>query len=311
MERHNCSSDLTFTKDNVSPFHLKVIISILCTLSPVIFITNILLIFLLSQTKQIKLITNYFVLCMSISDTCIGGVVLPLAIVYYGFLSYSKTIEVFLYFVANLLIHLSGLMVLAVALDRYLHIINLTSNGQVCLSHMKAKIILVASFNISLGYAFSMSWMLYHENTKWLILGRSIYGCIFVLLTGLIYIRLYCRVRRSTAEINVDSHNLRHRLPRHVVFLTKTVMIILLSLVCCYLPTLTVGLIVFSHSQGICSDKTIARLYSSFNSFMYVYAAVNALIIMIRNRPMMTYLRDKLKLCQTVTNIEEHPSRNE
>ena len=309
MENHECLSGLIFTKDNVSPFQLKVIISVSCTLIPMIIIPNILLIYLLLKTKQLNLITNYFVLAMSISDTCTGGIFGPLALLYYGFLSFSQTMEIALFLLSTLLVHFSVLMVLAIAVDRYIHIYHLRSN-KISLSPSKAKIIIAGSFTLSSGYAICVSWMLFNKNTKWLILGICIQGSIILFLIGLFYIRLYCRVRRLTAKVNVERASSRHRLPRHAIFLTKTVIIILLSLLCCFLPYLTINMIIFFHSESNCIDKTLVILFSVSVNLMYTFAAVNALIIIFRNRAIMSYIWAKLDPRENVTNTEKEFSTN-
>ena len=279
-------------------------ISVLCTLITVITITNILLICLLFKTNQLGLVINHFVLTMSISDICTGGIFLPFTLIYYGFLSYSKTIEDILFVLSSLFVHFSALMVLAIAMDRCIHVNHLRSNRKF-LSKLKAKIIIAGSFILALGYAIFLLRMSHTRNTRKVILGICIYGGILLLSVGSIYIRLSCKVRQSTREINVGSFNSRQQPRRQVDFLTKTVAIILLSLVCCYLPYLTIGVIISFHSKGSCNNKTLTKLFIASHCLLYIYTAINALIIIFRNRAIVNYIWAKLNPHRNVTNIEQ------
>ena len=302
MVNSDCSNNFPFTNGTLSHLQQKVTVSILCILIPTIITANTILIYLLFKTKQIKLITNYFVLAMSISDTCTGAITLPFSIGHFNLLSSSKTTDAFLLFLVNLTVNFSALMVLVIAVNRCILIYHLKSN-QIFLCHLKAKIIIAASFILSSGLATCAAWMFYTKHTKLLILGICIYGIFLLVSVVLLYIALYCKVRRTARTINVDRNNARNQSQGHAAFLTKTVTYIQLSLVCCYLPYLTMGMIIFFHSEGTCIDVILVKLFSVSVTLLYVYAAINACIITLRNRTMKSFILEKLQVLQNAREM--------
>ena len=301
MANSECSNNFPFANGTLTSLQRKVTLSVVSVLIPVIITTNALLIYLLFRTKQLNLLINYFVFAMSISDTCTGGIQLPLIIVKLESLPSSKIMNVTFLFLVNLLVNFSSFMVLAMAMDRHIHIHCLRSNCAF-LSREKAKIIIGGSLTLSSGFAACITTMFYIKNTKGLTLGISIYGTILLFLVVLLYVGLSCKVHHSAWKISKQGENSRRRLPRHAVFLTKTVIIILLSLICCYLPYLIMGTIIFFHSKETCINIKLVRLFNAFTTLIYIYAAINAWIIICRNRVIKCFLSRKLGLLQNFTD---------
>ena len=304
MASSDCSNNFPFANGTISPLQRKVTLSIISILIAVIIISNVLLINLLFKTKQLNLVTNYFVLAMSISDTCTGSILLPLIIVKLQWLPSSKIMNVTLLFLINLLVNFSAFMVLTIAIDRYVHIHCMRGN-RALLSRGKAKIVIAGSFIFSSGFASCISTMFYTKNTKALMLGICVYGTIVLFLVILLYMGLYCKVRRSAWKISSQRANSRRRRPRHAVFLTNTVIFILVSLACCYLPYLIMGIIIFFQSKETCINTKLVSLFAALSTLMYIYAAINAWIIIFRNRVIKNFILGRLDLLQNFTETEQ------
>ena len=310
MSNDECLRNFPFGINVLTYKERKTFTVSIITLIPIIIVSNMLLIYLLFKTKQIRLVINYFVMAMSISDTFGACILIPLTAIYFEFLPSSRVIEVSVIFCSNAFTNFSALMVLTIATDRYVHTCHLRSI-YLSMSHLKAKLIIIGSFSLTLGSASCLSWF-YHNNTntKQIFLGTYIYGAILLIIIGLLYTRVYFKARCSIRPMKRESSDevtTDIRLPRHTLFLTKTVAIILLSLICCYLPFLTVGMVITTlPSKEICVNGTGIFLFYLSGALVYVNNAVNALTIIFRNRALKGYLlrtRDSSKAIENTQKI--------
>ncbi len=117
-----CRSIWPISLSNTSRNVLTIISSIL---SPVMLGLNILLIIAINKVNTSKSNTDKFLICMSISDACCGGLVLPLIAIMLQHHEVDCNLEMAVQFISYSFGYTSFFLLISVALDRYLHLIKL------------------------------------------------------------------------------------------------------------------------------------------------------------------------------------------
>ena len=141
-----------------------------------------------------------------------------------------------------------------------------------------------------------------NNDAKVMYIATYIYGIVLIILTGTLYLRLFMTLRRTVSAIRTqeDIKSSHSRRPKHLIVLTETVIFILMSLLCCYLPYITAGMTVVFESKGFetCVSPRLMFVFNLSRTMMYANCAMNALIFMCRNSAVQRYISGKLRLIQ-------------
>ena len=123
-------------------------------ISPIMIIINILLIYALQKTEQLQSVTNKLIALMSVSDVCVGMIVMPLFVIMLTIdhIRSNCTYQLSLQYLSYTFGYISFFLLIAIAGDRYLHIIKL-KNYNLFMNNFKMKIILLVIFCGSNGAA--------------------------------------------------------------------------------------------------------------------------------------------------------------
>ena len=136
---------------NIRDSHLHTWCAMTFIVEFLITVANCTLIYGLYKTNQLGIITNKFIIFMSISDLCTGILVQPLIVILILSKSIQKNCSFLLkvQFLAFLFAYFSFFMLVAVAVDRYLHVIKLNRYNSF-MNEYRMKIITGVSFLASI-----------------------------------------------------------------------------------------------------------------------------------------------------------------
>lgn len=264
----------------------KIILTLVYALTGVtIIVTNVMVIYGLVKTKQIKNRSNKLFIILSISDIVIGCLTVPAQIAKLISLNcvLVPALQLFSMFPALFSYSLTVL----IAIDRYI-LVKHTSVYQKHITKNKMNIVVLFIFlsNVaaSLWYGFGV------ELTPNVFLGDKtyillcIYEVLTAILTSVLYIKLLFFVKKKAKTIEIARHSNSNKSKRSDSRVTKTIAYIFVSLICCY----------FTHAFALL--YVIANVDEHFNkivlrnilawSFLAVTSnsAINAIIFLIRNQ---------------------------
>ena len=278
---------LCWSYENLS--QLKAFTTTYSVLSPIIFTTNCLLIALLFKTKQTSMVSNYFILALSISDACLGGIALPISLILQHQQIPEQLLSIPRFFIFALM-YFSLIMVLTIALDRFLHIFY--SNYRQSMTSLKAKLVVAAVGFFASGYAAGNTWVCLRKERKlFSLVSGTINISLFVLACGM-YIVLYLKVRSSWRSTGQQG-KAATRNAKHVTHLATTAFTILLSLFVCYSPYLITTIIIYIELEKTRRDTgpLLLFIYQVTSGFVLGNSVVNALVVLYRNRAIRRYIR--------------------
>ena len=262
--------------------------------SPIILVSNLILIVSLIKTKQLRNASNVLLLVLSLSDCFIGLITIPLEIVLFStFKKYPAcTLEYTAHATAYFTTHFSGYLIAVISFQRNVQINpnlkqrNMLSRFLVTKAGLTLLVIVIFLVNILETY---ISVIFYSESLARLMLVVTD-AVIFVY----IYISYFCVYFKVW---NFSKQNLAKRVETQTNVqgspdrLARTVALILLSAAVCYLPYMTL--------VGLRREMSLEGKFYIYLSLILVFlnSAVNAVIIMCRSTEIrnviISSLRDK------------------
>ena len=291
----NCSYNTPFWPFDLPTVQTLAIAILIAILIPLTFFTNSLLIMALINCKQLTNITNYLYLCLSISDCVLAVVTLPLTI-------YAILINTCYYVVANSVItkvnvRTSNYTIFLIAIQRYiitkLDLRNPTPITAWITSKTGTTVILLSLYLIAL-----LRGILNLIQSVDLVIVRLMFTItenLGSLVIGILYMRLYTRVKSSALERTVRRSAVPEETPLYVKRLRKTVFLILVTLAVCYLP------FVFLRVTWAVMEKAKHHVSHDFKFAMAFFvvlfrlnSTLNAVIVISRNRVLRAYARKKI-----------------
>ena len=263
---------------------LQLSIYIVSSILASVFISsiNVFVIYGLLKTNQSGTLSQKLIILLSISDFLVGFLAMPLTII----LIWTHTshryceFEEFTQFVNLLFSHFSGMLVSTVALDRYFHIQSLATSNK---STKRKFIVGLVVFNFVVAVTGSFGELMaskyrigiYHSVT--VLPGEMLY-----LLIGIVsYLMAMREVRKYVKGITDVSDSF----PRRDVEMAKTVALILIVVIICYTPGITI-LGIYEYTSNIARRKPSETLgYVLLWSILLVYlnSAFNSIILISRN----------------------------
>ena len=268
--------------------------------------TNSFLIYAIIKTRQTHKISYQFILCLSISDCCVGLIVQPTVILILTYFAeiHNCALELAAQFLSYIFPQVSGVMILIIAFDRFLHMKYLNEYSTY-MTRKKAGLlittnIVLACFIASCSLFASLRRTFFIFNAVLVGIEASVAVACFILymFTYLIVHQHTNQMRQKQLEINILSPEITKNAPKQDLKLAKTLVFILAVLSMCYFPYLILGLVwsYYKYYKGAQESKTLDILV--WWSFILVYfnSSLNAIIFSARNTRILRLLRKLLGL---------------
>ena len=253
-----CNSPLPSTQHMPREVRIiLVVMNVLVAISNVII--NSFLMHVLKRTRQTKHVTFKFIFCLCISDCLVGLTLQPLLIYVEGFGNGNCGIEYTIEAIGFLVPQFSAIMIMAVSLDRYLHMKFLHDYPRY-MNPSRAKQFIAGGFLLSLATSVTAVLLSMYGNYFFFKAGFIFLNLLILISVVIMYIATYTAIRKQVGQLDMDTSKapsssgnqiLTHqqsvyksRLSSRSQFnnsLTKTTIFILLSLAICYLPYLIVS----------------------------------------------------------------------
>ena len=261
---------------------------------------NALLCFAIWKLKLLNTISYRFILALTTSDIHISLFVQPLYNLEYSQIlhkyQYVEEFQVIMQFFAFTMGQYSGIMVVVMSIDRYLHMKYLNQYS----SYMTSK-----RANILIFSGLVLSLVLGILQTSAIFFGLYVHFRICTLLANVVVffigISFYCkaffalksRVANSNISSNLSSSN-GNNIRRADLQFAKGVLVILVSLSLCYFPYFLTGIIISfriisANSRADIGEPLYIMFYFTIELVLMV-PLINALIFFIFNRKFKNYL---------------------
>nr|QBL02596.1 biogenic amine-like GPCR [Tripedalia cystophora] len=258
-------------------------------------ISNMFLVFALRRTKQLKKVACQFILYLCISDLCVGFLLQPLVSVLLTFFV-SETdkecsIELTGQALSFIFPQISGVMIMIISLDRFLHMRFLNRYSTI-MTHRRAMLLVILNISLSAIITTCSVILSVYYRFFWFNVVLVSVDTLVVLLIYLFYTFTFQSVHRHTEMLRKRTQNnsikMESQKKIHYLDLTlaKTMVFILTSLTICYTPYFIVGL-VWSYWKYYARVETSAFLDGLlWWCFILVYlnSTLNAVIFSFRNK---------------------------
>ena len=311
----NCSAlqDL----ENISCKGRSVLEIFYTALAPVTVTVNCLLITAMIGTKQALSNTSHIlIVCMSVFNTLSGAVNMPLMALIFSRYRVTKTLVTLSQYIGSFLFFLSSLVMILIAVDRYLHMDpSLTMRRSILRKLFTRKWIAVP-----LAMCIACSLLTSVASIKLFTFGNTGVVIILVIVTVLnlisipgiaaLYIRgyvrvknfaqqnpVYCNTRQTDTENSQNVHATATEFrPAYVRNLQKTILILIVALMFTHTPFAIAAIMLpIFHIVGK-QPKTLPIMYDIITLIYYHHFLVNGLIVFKMNRQARSWLLEKARL---------------
>ena len=237
-------------------------------------VINSTLIYIIFKLKLLRNISYRFILCLSVSDLCVGTIVQPLLSLT---LSTSDPATLALYVIILLVCSImfaqtSLTMTTVISLDRYLrmkHLLQYNSH----MTNQKANLLIATTVIISVLISFivfvgGFYRLAAYVGAFWLAVNGSmmVFVCVF-------YVRAYISIRNRVADTTLHSTNHTH-LPgihRPDIEFIKGIMLILIALLVFYIPYWIISTLVLFLPTASSEKMKLELLYAYYCCLILVY----------------------------------------
>ena len=290
--------DNAFTGRLVLEGYQSTIIAVINVLMmPCTLIANVVVIVGLYRTRQLGSTVNNLFLCLSITDSCIAVFVQSLVGVL--FTSYRQEpncgLELTTQFLTFLFGHASGFNIVAVGIDRYVHMKYLQKYDTI-MTKTRAKIMIGCSFAaaIIMGSAYTLSTI--YDVFQWVNMAILLADLSAVVIIYVAYIEAYSKVKkhiRSTRGLRRGAKNA----PSYAIAMITTILLILGAVFICYVPYVIAGMVGFYQVQVKKRELphiTAFLIYLTYE-LVYLSSCLNAVIFIYKNDPVRKFFLGKLR----------------
>ena len=304
----NCST-IVPSRENISKTVILSFIAVNCTVGCLNIVLNAFLIYSFWKLKQLSNVSYKFLFCLSISDFCVGFFLTPVvtAVMLTDDGSKFCILEIVCQCVILITSQFSGIMVMIITADRYIHMRYLQKYNLYMTSKM-AYLLIGGNFFISICLIISSIFASLYDRffefqTGLIALDTTVSAMIFIL-----YFSTYRSVKSRVQDLQANfkdisgkpaskGNAIKSRRGPHNFTLAKTMTFILISVLICYFPFFVIG---FIHSYV----KYIKRkapgelletmlLWSSI--FTYMNSYLNVIIFVSRHKTFKKFLLRKLR----------------
>lgn len=283
----------------------------LCTINILVLLINVainaVLCHAIVKLKLLSTISYRLVMVLNISDLCIAFIEQPLMSIGYLYafhgVNQATNIQLVIQFGSFSLCQFSGVMILIIALDRYLHMKYLNRYATVMTSR-RACILLLSNFFLSLacGILYTLSSLygfFFHVNIILLFVDSSI-----LLSSFLLYLSAFMSLRKRTADSQAfpnQPNALESSVRRADVQFMKGILFIILSLSACYMPFFIIGIHTSLLRRASHSEVSLAwtlALYWSMQTVCLV-PFINSLLFFVFNKKLKNYVYGMIARCRS------------
>ena len=300
---HEYSINLFYMREIPKPYsNAFVTINILIAL--LVVLLNSLLCYAIQKLKLLQKISYRFILSLAVSDLCTGLIVQPLYTLEFANTfrgsHFAQEFQVIMQFLAFALGQYSGLMVVVISIDRYLHMRHL-SNYNIFMTSQRAKFMIL--FSIGLSTALGII------QTASIFVGLYVHVRIFTLTANVVvsfaaisfYMRAFLTTKNRVESLHLSSNasfpttgNIR----RADFQFAKGVLIIIISLSLCYFPYFLTGILlsfkIMQTNSRLSIGSSLHLIYYFTMLLVFMVPLINAAILCIFNRTVRRYFRSLL-----------------
>ena len=265
-------------------------------------IANMFLIYALSRLKQLSKISYKLILCLSISDFCVGLILQPLVtvVMFVNGEELSCHSKLAAQSFSFLFCQFSGVMIMIITLDRYLHMKYLNKYSLYMTPRVANMLVagnVLSSICIMLSSIFASKYHGFFPFQSGLIVLDS----IVILTIFIIYTSTYVSVRNREQGLqtlhNVNKYQTGERKKVdikgcHHLALAKTMVFIVISLFICYVPYFIVGFIrpYKNYIRGKDPKESIDVLLLWSFVCVYLNSFLNVLIFVSGNKGLQRFM---------------------
>ena len=274
-------------------------------------VLNAFLILSMYKTKQLINNFNILLLCHSIAECCYAGNRQALTIVQWLSSEPSCRNELIMQFFALFLPHTSGLLIVATAVCRMVHI-KFSNNVVYHLSKFKLCIILFCclfiAFLIGMSYTLATVNDIYHQVNIILLTADFVFLLMGLLSYLYLYGKVFSHVKNSSTINRCKSaaHQEKNGKVHHeAVSMTKVINQLIIVLFISYIPYIFIGLI-FSSQPHTCNHlyKNIMNTFVLITFLpIYIAPSMNAIIFVRGNKKCKRYI---WRFLSRMVKIEEN-----
>ena len=285
---------------------------LLGSVNTIIAITNVFLnlslSLLLKNTNQLGRLSSKLIICLSISDCCIGLIAQPI-LTYMCFTDGNNTslcqAEKTWRFLSVTLGEFSGLMILVISIDRYVHMRYL-HKYQAIMTKRRAVTLIVAVMFASLLAGISSTVLAeYNWFFAWFAALMCIDSLVIITIFAL-YTKTFLSVKQHVGSLTMTASNSnKQNQPQTSNYshrLGKAVILILMSTVVSYIPYFAVKIVYFYYLHVNKVESPPQLMQASYWVYLLVYAnsSLNAVIFGALNKKITRVLFSS----RTVSSVE-------
>ena len=264
---------------------------------PCTLVANIVVIAGLYRTRQLGSTVNNLFLCLSVSDLCIAVIVQSLVGIL--FTSYrqepSCALETTTQCLTFLFGHASGFTIVAVGIDRYIHMKYLQKYTTI-MTKTRAKIMIGFSFTAAIGMGAAYTLSTIYDIFQWVNMVILLADFSAVVIIYVAYIEAYSKVKKhikNTQGLRKGEKNA----PSYAISMITTILLILGAVFICYVPYVIAGMIGFYQVQiqkRLLPSGTAFLIYLTYQ-LVYLNSCLNAVIFTYKNEPVRRFFLGKLR----------------
>ena len=309
MSNSSCKSVFP-NLDNVETVHIAMIGTICIVLIPVTVFSNLSLITVLFRTNQVRNLSGRLIVCLSINDVCIGGILQPLTVAMIISSEFRNIcgLKWAVQFLSYYFLHLNGLLTLTMAFERYValkHPLKMRYRGW-----NRWQIGLITS-GVAIALASAIGSVITATVNHYFLFNMITLGitAAAMLCIVLLYVCVYRQFKESKKEIlslssiedqrsKVNNCNAR---TKQDAKLAKAIAWILVTMAVCYTPYMVstfIWMLCEHGSRFKCDTTVIPALMWSYCP-VYANSILNVYIYSYNNRQIKSFLK-KLKTQFTV-----------
>ncbi len=251
--------------------------------------TNAVLIHILRKLKKLQTISYRFIWLQSISDIC-TGLTLMFTAVSLKFINKPKnyvSAEIYMKILCNFFCQFSIIMLLVIAIDRYLHM-TYSSRYASLMTINRAKILVAFNACICLCVAILQVLGVIYGFYNALYSGLNIFALVMVFTASVLYFKAYRAIKRFIKHRNIELDSNRtsalnsHRNPTEDF--ARAVLCILACTTTCYFPhVLVVAFRAFS-------SKDLHIAFHLTRIWFCIFPSINAVVFIWFNRKLKIFV---------------------
>ncbi len=304
------SCDNAFIGRLVMPGHLHTMIAALnCIMIPCTFTANLIMIYSLFKTRQLGSIVNRFFLCLCVSDCCIAIIVQSLVAILFTLYrdQHACYLEMSTQFLTFLFGHFSGFTIVAIGIDRYVHMKYLQRYDSIITKRRAVIAVLCCGFSaIIMGSAYTLSTV--YGIFQWVNMAILLADFVAIIIICAAYIQAYNKVRdhlnrtkglRSASPYKQasSSNTKKTSAPSYAIAMIITIMLILGAVFVCYVPYVCVGMMRFYRVQIKGKALYPSLAFGIYLTYLLVYlnSFLNAAIFIYKNDAIRQFIKNRFR----------------